>query len=406
MLKITTIWWWNGQSTLLDWFFTELWNKVKISSIVSMSDDWRTTWKLMKSFENELNLHLPPPWDLRRCLFSLSESEYRDYFKLIFEYTFLNEESISEFTIMDLFKQVNKELLFFWRWAELKEELIKFVNFCKWNLFEKIDMKCKNVFKFKLPLKVSLKWHKFWNILMASLYYNLEKWNNDWYEKMIDFMHELLEVRWKVIPVTTKRAYIKAILWNGEVVNNQDRISNVADYNSWIADLELKECSKWANHNISVHKAIINADYIVVWPGDLFTSIISNFIIWWVKNSIKCSKAKVIYIWNSTNKWWETTWLTQLDFVNKIERFLWKNIDYFVLNNKKLKLDVDELKKFKNNISIKWWDYLFLSRWEKEELEKRNIKVIEANLLSKKSLYKHSRKKLIPVLEKIIFNKK
>ena len=406
MLKITTIWWWNGQSTLLDWFFTELWNKVKISSIVSMSDDWRTTWKLMKSFENELNLHLPPPWDLRRCLFSLSESEYRDYFKLIFEYTFLNEESISEFTIMDLFKQVNKELLFFWRWAELKEELIKFVNFCKWNLFEKIDMKCKNVLKFKLPLKVSLKWHKFWNILMASLYYNLEKWNNDWYEKMIDFMHELLEVRWKVIPVTTKRAYIKAILWNGEVVNNQDRISNVADYNSWIADLELKECSKWANHNISVHKAIINADYIVVWPGDLFTSIISNFIIWWVKNSIKCSKAKVIYIWNSTNKWWETTWLTQLDFVNKIERFLWKNIDYFVLNNKKLKLDVDELKKFKNNISIKWWDYLFLSRWEKEELEKRNIKVIEANLLSKKSLYKHSRKKLIPVLEKIIFNKK
>ena len=406
MLKITTIWWWNGQSTLLDWFFTELWNKVKISSIVSMSDDWRTTWKLMKSFENELNLHLPPPWDLRRCLFSLSESEYRDYFKLIFEYTFLNEESISEFTIMDLFKQVNKELLFFWRWAELKEELIKFVNFCKWNLFEKIDMKCKNVFKFKLPLKVSLKWHKFWNILMASLYYNLEKWNNDWYEKMIDFMHELLEVRWKVIPVTTKRAYIKAILWNGEVVNNQDRISNVADYNSWIADLELKECSKWANHNISVHKAIINADYIVVWPGDLFTSIISNFIIWWVKNSIKCSKAKVIYIWNSTNKWWETTWLTQLDFVNKIERFLWKNIDYFVLNNKKLKLDVDELEKFKNNISIKWWDYLFLSRWEKEELEKRNIKVIEANLLSKKSLYKHSRKKLIPVLEKIIFNKK
>ena len=406
MLKITTIWWWNGQSTLLDWFFTELWNKVKISSIVSMSDDWRTTWKLMKSFENELNLHLPPPWDLRRCLFSLSESEYRDYFKLIFEYTFLNEESISEFTIMDLFKQVNKELLFFWRWGELKEELTKFVNFCKWNLFEKIDMKCKNVFKFKLPLKVSLKWHKFWNILMASLYYNLEKWNNDWYEKMIDFMHELLEVRWKVIPVTTKRAYIKAILWNGEVVNNQDRISNVADYNSWIADLELKECSKWANHNISVHKAIIDADYIVVWPGDLFTSIISNFIIWWVKNSIKCSKAKVIYIWNSTNKWWETTWLTQLDFVNKIERFLWKNIDYFVLNNKKLKLDVDELKKFKNNISIKWWDYLFLSRWEKEELEKRNIKVIEANLLSKKSLYKHSRKKLIPVLEKIIFNKK
>ena len=401
MIKVTTIWGWNGQSNLLDWLFNELWNKVKISSIVSMSDDWRTTWMLMKSFEDELWLHLPPPWDLRRCLFSLSDSEYRDYFKLVFEYTFLNEESINEFTIKDLFKQVNKELIFFWRWWDLKEELIKFIDFCKGNLYENIDKKCKDIFKFKLPLKASLKWHKFWNILMASIYYNLDK--N--YDKMIAFMHNLLDVRWEVIPVTTKRAYIKAVLGNWEVIKNQDRISNVADYNSGIADLELKECSVDAKHNNQVHKAIVNADFIVVWPWDLFTSIISNFIIWWVKDSIKDSKAKVIYIWNSTNKWGETTGLTQLDFVNKIERFLGKKIDYFVLNNKKLKLNEEELEKFKNDISVKWGDFLFLSKWEKEELIRRKIKVIETDLLSKKSFYKHSKKKITKVLENIFFNK-
>jgi len=401
MVNIATIWGWNGQSNLLDWLFNELWNKVKISSIVSMSDDWRTTWMLMKSFEDELWLHLPPPWDLRRCLFSLSDSEYRNYFKLVFEYTFLNEESISEFTIKDLFKQVNKELIFFWRWWDLKEELIKFIDFCKGNLYENIDKKCKDIFKFKLPLKASLKWHKFWNILMASLYYNLDK--N--YDEMIAFMHNLLDVKWKVVPVTTKRAYIKAVLGNWEIIKNQDRISNVADYNSGIADLELKECSVDAKHNNQVHEAIINADFIVVWPWDLFTSIISNFIIWWVKDSIKDSKAKVIYIWNSTNKWGETTGLTQLDFVNKIERFLGKKIDYFVLNDKKLKLNEDELEKFKNDISVKWWDFLFLSKWEKEELIRRKIKVIETDLLSKKSFYKHSKKKITKVLENIFFNK-
>jgi len=48
----------------------------------------------MKAFHDDLGLHLPPPGDLRRCLFSLSSSEYRDYFKLVFEYTFLNEEKI------------------------------------------------------------------------------------------------------------------------------------------------------------------------------------------------------------------------------------------------------------------------------------------------------------------------
>jgi uncharacterized cofD-like protein len=153
-----------------------------------------------------------------------------------------------------------------------------------------------------------------------------------------------------------------------------------------------------------VHNAIIDADYIVVWPGDLFTSIISNFIIWWVKDSIQDSNAKVIYIWNSTNKWWETTWLTQLDFVNKIERFLGKKIDYFILNNKKLDLTDAELEEFKNDISIKWGDYLFLSKWEKEELIKRKIKVIEKDLLWKKSFYKHSKKKIVKVLEDVFFN--
>lgn len=401
MIKVTTIWWGNGQSNLLDWFFGELSNEIEISSIVSMSDDWRTTWMLMKSFEDELKMHLPPPWDLRRCLFSLSESEYRDYFKLIFEYTFLNEESIKEFTILELFKQVNKELLFFGRSWDLKDELTKFVNFSSGNLYEIIEWKCKNIFEFILPLNSSLKWHKFWNILMASLYYNLDK---D-YDKMIKFMHNLLEVKWNIIPVTTKRAYIKAILWNGEVIKNQDRISNVADYNSWIADLELKECSVDAIHNKKVHDAIVSSDFIIIWPWDLFTSLISNFIIGWVKESIRDSNAKVIYIWNSTNKWWETTGLTQLDFINKIERFLWKRIDYFVLNNKKPELSKQQIEEFKNDISVKWWDFLFLSKWERDDLIRRKVKVIETNLLWKNSFYKHSKKKLISTLKWIIFNK-
>jgi len=398
MKKITTIWWGNWQSNLLDWLFTILGDKIKISSIVSMSDDGRTTWELMRAFEDELWLHLPPPWDLRRCLFSLSNSTYREYFKLIFEYTFLNEEKISHFSILELFKQANKELLFFWKAWVYKNELEEF-EFDRWNLYSLLNSKLNEYFKFILPLKSSINWHKFWNILMANLYYNL--WKD--YDKMIDFMHNLLEVTWEVIPVTTKKAYIRAILWNWEIIESQDRISNVANYNSWIADLELMECSMDATHNNRAHKAIIESDYIVIWPWDLFTSIISNFIIGWVQDSIKQTNAKIIYIWNSTNKWWETTWLTQLDFVNKIERFLWRRLDYFVINNKRLNLDNEQLAQFKNDISVKWWDYLFLSLWEKKELERRKITILESNLLWDNSFYKHSKEKIVSELSAIFF---
>ena len=398
MIKLTTIWWGNGQSNLLDAFYDNFWNDVEITSIVSMSDDGRTTGELMCAFKDELGLHLPPPGDLRRCLFSLSGSKYRNYFTLVFEYIFLNEESIQNFTIFDLFTQVNKELLFFWRAGDLKGELKKFVELETGDLYSMLKNEYGNILDFTLPLSTWLKWHKFGNILMASLYYNFEK---D-YNTMIQFMHNLLEVRWKVIPVTTKKARIRAILWNGETIESQDRISNVAEYSAGIADLELADCSTWASHDNKVHESIIQADYIVVWPWDLFTSIISNFIIWGVKESLQQSNAKIIFIWNSTNKWWETMWLTQVDFVNKIERFLWKRIDYFILNDKKPILSEEEQKAFKNDISVKWWDFLFLSPGEKSELQRRKVQVIEADLLDNHSFYKHNKQKISNIILDII----
>ena len=376
MKKIVTIWGWNWQSNLLDWLNEILWNNIKISSIVSMSDDWRTTWKLMKSFKEELWLHLPPPWDLRRCLFSLSSSKYKQQFVKLLESVIIFDWKVSDFTILDILNKLGE-----------KNSFIQYLRD-----FDSVFL------DFKLPLKSDINWHKFWNLLMASIFYNL--WND--YDKMIDFMHKLLKVDWKIIPVTTKKANIRAVLWNGDIIESQDRISNVSDYNSWISDLELMDCSKDACHNIQVHNTIVEADYIIIWPWDLFTSIISNFIIWGVKKSIAESNAKIIYIWNSTNKWWETIWLTQLDFVNKIERFLWKRINYFVLNNKKPNLSKEELIEFKNDISVKWGDYLFLSNWERSELKRRKINVIETPLLSQNSFYKHSKEKLIKTLEKII----
>lgn len=233
---------------------------------------------------------------------------------------------------------------------------------------------------------------------MANLYYNLDQ---D-YHKMLKLMHELLEVHAQIIPVTTKKAFIKAVLGNGEIIETQDRISNVASYTSGIADLQLMEDSKHAYHHKDVFKAIKKADYIVITPGDLFTSIISNFVIGWVKEVIGKTDAKIIFIGNSTNKGGETSWLTCLDFINKIERFLGRKIDIYICNNKKVKLTSEQKVAFQNHISIKGGDFLYLSDGERSELERRKIRYIEADLLDKESLYKHDKKKLVKVLEQII----
>jgi uncharacterized cofD-like protein len=166
--------------------------------------------------------------------------------------------------------------------------------------------------------------------------------------------------------------------------------------------LELMEDSKSAHHHSDVWDAIAAADYIIISPGDLFTSTISNFVIWGVKNAIISAKAKIIYIGNNTNKWWETQWLTCLDFINKIERFLWRRIDIYICNNKKLELSSEQRARFQSDISVKWWDFLYLSTGEKSELERRKIQYIESDLLDRVSFYKHDKESLISILSTVL----
>ncbi len=317
---------------------------------------------------------------------------------MIFEYSFLTEEKIKNFTVLDLFDQVHRELLFFGRAGDFKEEFENFEEE-KWDLYMYITKEFWEKLDYILPLSSELKWHKFGNILMGLLYYNL---NKD-YDKMLDFMHELLQVGGNIIPVTTKKAFIRAVLGNGEVIETQDRISNVAEYSSGIADLELMNSSIDATHHTKACDAILESDYILIGPGDLFTSTISNFIIGGIQNCIQKTNAKIIYIGNNTNKWGETMGLTALDFLNKVERFVGRRIHIFIANNRKPKLSPEEFEKFQKSISVKWWDYIFVSPGEKSELSRRKVELIEADLLWEKSYYKHSKKKLMKVLKSLFF---
>ncbi len=393
--NITFIGWWNGQSWILK-LFKEYTNKIKetnpikynISSIVAMSDDWRTTWMLMKAFHEELWIHLPPPGDLRRILFTLSNSKYKDFFSIIFNKTFEENESIWNYSIIELFNLISKELLEENKLEDLKEYVEDFVN-KKWKIYELLLKKWAGVLDYKLPLKTSLKGHKFWNILMASLYYNFDRS----YEKMLEFMKNLLEVNGEVLPITIDKAWIKAILEDWKIIETQDNISNVADYNSTINKIDFLDENNLPKITGNIKKTIKNSDYIIIGPGDLYTSIIANFIVEWLTEEIEKTEAKIIYVLNANNKKWETTNYKVEDFVNKINNFLWnKKIDYLMWNSVIPELSTEQKQKFKNDISVKWWNYLILNENTKENIFKNNkkIKIISWEYINAKDLYRYN----------------
>ena len=69
-------------------------------------------------------------------------------------------------------------------------------------------------------------------------------------EKVMDAMHDMLDVDGHVIPVTCDKALIQAITRDGQIVPTQDTISNHPElYTGPIEKLELVDDSKGAKMN-------------------------------------------------------------------------------------------------------------------------------------------------------------
>jgi 2-phospho-L-lactate transferase/gluconeogenesis factor (CofD/UPF0052 family) len=84
---------------MLSGIYSTFGEDIRLSSIVSMSDDGRTTGRLMRYFHADLSIHFPPPGDLRRCLYFLSASSYRDDFQRYFEMTIQDDIDISQVSL-------------------------------------------------------------------------------------------------------------------------------------------------------------------------------------------------------------------------------------------------------------------------------------------------------------------
>lgn len=79
--------------------------------------------------------------------------------------------------------------------------------------------------------------------------------------------------------------------------------------------------------------AIRQADVLIAGPGDLFTTILPVLIVNQIKKEVKASKAKKIFILNTTNKSFETPNFKASDYLDAIKKHLGANIFDKVLIN-------------------------------------------------------------------------
>ena len=171
----------------------------------------------------------------------------------------------------------------------------------------------------------TLSGNTFGNIFLAAL----EKVTGD-FSKGVEVASEILKVKGSVVPVTRAKAELSARLPDGTVISGEHAIDE-ADFEKagpvalfYKNEIPLNELAK---------EAIQNADYIIVGPGDLYTSLVPNFIVQGFREAISGTKARIILPLNLTNKQGHNMLWRASDYVNNIEKYLGRKADFIVLNN-------------------------------------------------------------------------
>ena len=171
--------------------------------------------------------------------------------------------------------------------------------------------------------------HNFGNILLAAL----EKVTGDFAEG-IEIASDILKVKGKVIPITKDEAKLSVLFKNGTLLEGETKIdrANLQD----MGNIEKIFYEEKVELNEHAEHAIEEADYIILGPGDYYTSIIPNLVVDGCKKVIMQSNAKLILPISLTNKRGHTINWKVSDYVKVMEIYAGKPVDFILLNSEAL----------------------------------------------------------------------
>jgi len=212
----------------------------------------------------------------------------------------------------------------------------------------------------------------------------------------VQALAEILDVKGTILPVTLERATLVAELTDGSRIFGEKAIDIPrGNQREKIRDVFLvPHHSDFISVYPPVIEAIKEADYILIGPGDLFTSIIPTLIFPRVKEVLRKAKGISLYIINIMTKFGETHHFRAHDFVEKLEEFTGKRVDGIIYNSEKP--DEKIIKPYTEQQAE------FVEFDEKNEFWKTR-KIYSSDLLDNSSeIIRHDPEKLASLIKKII----
>ncbi len=160
------------------------------------------------------------------------------------------------------------------------------------------------------------------------------------FKKAVKAASKILAVKGRVLPSTLENVHVCSELKDGTIFPDEDALIQRRASPKRLAErpaikrVFLKPCN--ARILPEAKKAILEADLIVIGPGSLFSSVITNLLVKGMKQAIKKSKAKKVYIANVMTQVNQTHNFKLSDHVKAIETYLGKKVlDFVVFNARK-----------------------------------------------------------------------
>lgn len=240
-----------------------------------------------------------------------------------------------------------------------------------------------------------LKGHNFGNIFIGAL----EKICHS-YDEVVKTASILLKTKGHVIPVTEDKVHLVAKYVNGSIVEGEGLIDENKAEKSKILKLYTKPLSRATEKAI---KTIKKSDYLILGPGDLYTSIIPVLLPEGITEAISKFKGKIIYILNLMTKAGQTYNYKASDHLIDLEKYLKRKVDIILINTGLINKEIIKLyKNFNEKVVINDLDQ-FQYQLIKDDLIDNHEYEKDKNDVLFRSVLRHDPDKLAKNLVKLFY---
>ncbi len=219
----------------------------------------------------------------------------------------------------------------------------------------------RNLFTYRFSQGNGLKGHTLGNLLMIAM---TEITGSE--VEAIEMFKYFFSVTGNIIPVTLDKVRLVAEYEDGSKVVGEHLIDEPED--------DKKIVKFYFDNKAQAYQGavdtIMSSDYIIIGPGDLYTTTLANIIVDGIPQALQKTKAKLIFISNLMSKKGQTRGLTLESMLSLVEGYIGRKFDYVLVNNGRI-----PQKAYKRY--IKQGEHIF-----KDDIKKNGREIIRADLVA------------------------